>query len=366
MRGKRIALVLAVACAAALITVLSLSDLPGRLTAGSSSPADKAPADGQDGGWRDWDPATWARDNTDFSNPVIDGLWNPERMQKSGSSDTPVTQDVGVDKPGLSDPEPTPVAAEPVPAPYRKNAPVVGKLFFDSPDGPSVCSATVVTDLRRPGASNLVWTAGHCVHAGKGGGWYRNIVFVPSYNDQASTRTAGASREALAPFGVWWADGARTSQQWIAEGKSTGGDGAPFDFAVLHVKRPQGADGRSLEETVGAATGIDFQAPPTQDVSTMGLWGYPAARPFDGERMFTCRSRPGRLSIKPDQPSMYRIGCTMTGGSSGGGWFAQDANGKPVLVSNTSIGPEEQTWLAGPRLGTEARSIYEELDRASG
>lgn len=47
----------------------------------------------------------------------------------------------------------------------------------------------------------------------------------------------------------------------------------------------------------------------------------------------------------------------MTGGSSGGGWFIQDAQGLPVLVSNTSIGPTNSTWLAGPRLGADAESI---------
>ncbi|MGW5333095.1 trypsin-like serine peptidase [Streptomyces bauhiniae] len=345
-----------VGCAVALLAVAGLTGLPARLVTGSSGQAGRLAAD-----WRDWNPATWGRDNSSFLNPVVDGLWDSDRMRKSGSADRPVSRDVGVEKPGLSDPEPAPVTAEPVPAPYSKNAPIVGKLFFDTPEGPSVCSATVVSDPAHPGASDLVWTAGHCVHAGAGGGWYRNIVFVPTYNDQAATQTAGTGREQLAPSGVWWADGARTSQQWISQGRPTGGDGSPFDFAVLHVRRTGTASSASLEETVGAAADISFTAPRTQDISTMGLWGYPAVQPFDGERMFTCRSRPGRLSVKADQPSLYRVGCTMTGGSSGGGWFIEDANGKPVLVSNTSIGPDDQIWLAGPRLGSEARSVYETL-----
>ncbi|MCS0604422.1 hypothetical protein NX794_24885 [Streptomyces sp. LP11] len=353
---KKAVLVIAVGCAVALLVVAGLTDLPRRIVAGSSGRADRAAAD-----WRDWDPATWARDNSAFLNPVVKGLWNPERMRKSGSSDRPVRQDVGVDEPGLSDPEPAPVAAEPVPAPYRENAPVVGKLFFDTPDGPSVCSGTVVSDPAQPGASDLVWTAGHCVHAGAGGGWYRNIVFVPAYNDPAATRTAGMGREQLAPFGVWWADGARTSPQWISQGRATGGDGSPFDFAVLHVKRTDAAGAASLEESVGAAADLGFAAPRTQDVAAMELWGYPAVQPFDGERMFRCRSRPGRLSVKADQPSLYRAGCTMTGGSSGGGWFIEGTDGKPTLVSNTSIGPDNQSWLAGPRLGREARAMYETL-----
>lgn len=60
---------------------------------------------------------------------------------------------------------------------------------------------------------------------------------------------------------------------------------------------------------------------------------------------------------------MYRIGCTMTGGSSGGGWIAQGSSGKPSLVSNTSIGPVTAGWLAGPRLGKEAKGIYDAVSK---
>ncbi len=58
---------------------------------------------------------------------------------------------------------------------------------------------------------------------------------------------------------------------------------------------------------------------------------------------------------------MYRIGCTMTGGSSGGGWVEQGANGEPALVSNTSIGPASSGWLAGPRLGEVAKGVYDSV-----
>ena len=60
---------------------------------------------------------------------------------------------------------------------------------------------------------------------------------------------------------------------------------------------------------------------------------------------------------------MYRIGCTMTGGSSGGGWVAKGADGKPALVSNTSIGPVDAGWLAGPRLGPEAKGVYDAVSK---
>ena len=51
-------------------------------------------------------------------------------------------------------------------------------------------------------------------------------------------------RESCA-YGVWWSDWAQTSQQWIDEGGQTGGKGAPYDFAVLHVT-PEAAEGGPL------------------------------------------------------------------------------------------------------------------------
>jgi hypothetical protein len=203
------------------------------------------------------------------------------------------------------------------------------------------------------------------VHAGETGGWYRNIAFVPSFNDNAvpASHLENTPREQVAPYGVWWADWAQTSQQWIEQGAATGGSGAPYDFAVLHVKPEQGGEGTSLEETVGAALPVDFNVPQVKNIEKMGAWGYPAAPPYDGTKMFSCVDRPGRLSLNASQPTMYRIGCTMTGGSSGGGWFTEGADGTTALVSNTSIGPVTATWLAGPHLGDEAKGVYDAVSK---
>jgi V8-like Glu-specific endopeptidase len=314
----------------------------------------------RDGGWRNWDKATWLRKAKDFVNPVIAGLWSDDRMKGADQSDKQVPAGVPADQ-GRTDPEPAPVQARPVTPPYHTNAAAVGKLFFDGPKGSMVCSATVVQDPAHPGASNLVWTAGHCVHAGKDGGWYRNIAFVPDYNDAGRTadRLKGATRDELAPYGVFWADWAATSDQWIATGSEKGGSGSPYDFAVLHVVPEKGTGGASLQERVGAAMPVWFDAPSVAEIGSMGAWGYPAAAPFDGQRMYTCAGRPGRLSLDAQVPTEYRIGCTMTGGSSGGGWFAIGPDGRTALVSNTSIGPQTNTWLAGPHLGAEAEKVYD-------
>ncbi|MEV7724763.1 hypothetical protein AB0P15_08550 [Streptomyces sp. NPDC087917] len=312
------------------------------------------------GAWKNWKREDWLREAGDYVNPIIDGLWDPERMRDAEQPQRPsVDPDAGTDQ-GVSDPTPVAVAAKPAAAPYHTSVPASGKVFFDGPEGSMVCSATVVKDPAHPGKSNMVWTAGHCVHAGKAGGWYRNIAFVPSYNNAGKPAAAlkGAPREQVAPYGVWWSDWAQTSDQWIATGGPTGGAGAPYDFAVLHVTPEKGSGGKSLEETVGSALPVEFNAPTAAKVASITATGYPAAAPFDGQKAFQCADKPGRLALSQADPVMYRIGCTMTGGASGGGWVAAGADGKPALVSNTSIGPVKAGWLAGPHLGPEAKGIY--------
>ncbi|MFJ3641149.1 trypsin-like serine peptidase [Streptomyces sp. NPDC090108] len=319
----------------------------------------------KNGAWKNWDRDQWLREANDFINPIIKGLWNPDRMRGADDPDKAVDDnDISGDQ-GVTDPEPAPVKARPVAAPYHNNAATSGKIFFDAPSGTMVCSATVVEDPAHPGKSDLIWTAGHCVHAGKKGGWYRNLAFVPSYNNQGMTpeQMKSASREQVAPLGVWWADGAKTSQQWIDKGGETGGDGASYDFAVIHVTPEQGGTGKSLEETVGGALPVDFDAPAVAKVQSITASGYPAASPFDGRLLYQCQDKPGRLSVSAPDPTMYRIGCTMTGGSSGGGWVETGADGKPTLVSNTSIGPASSGWLAGPRLGEVAKGVYDSVSK---
>ncbi|MFD3523723.1 trypsin-like serine peptidase [Streptomyces sp. NPDC058653] len=312
----------------------------------------------KDGEWKNWDKDKWLRSAKDFVNPVIKDLWKPERMKTAKSpTKTLAAGDISGDQ-DVTDPEPQPVQAEPEKTPYTDHAAPVGKVFFDSPEGSMVCSATVVKDPKNPGKSNLVWTAGHCVHAGAGGGWYRNIMFVPAYNNTGKSADAlqNAQPQEVAPYGQYWADWVATSNEWINEGGPTGGDGAAYDYSVMHVTPENG--GKSLEETVGAALDVDFDAPEASGIGDLGAWGYPAAPPYDGLIMHKCVDAAGRLSIAPGTPTMWRIGCTMTGGSSGGGWIAAGPDGESVLVSNTSIGPVTAGWLAGPRFGEGAEQLY--------
>ncbi|WP_240167673.1 trypsin-like serine peptidase [Streptomyces noursei] len=312
----------------------------------------------QDGGWNNWEK--WAHKAQDFANPIIKDHWKADRMaQAQAAPDVGVRASEAVGGSGATDPEPRPINAEEVARPYHRNMAPVGKIFFDSPKGPMVCSGTIVEDPAHPGKSNLVWTAGHCVHSGRQGGWMRNIVFVPSYNDHGvpMSQVGTAPTEQVTPYGRFWADWITTSGEWIDMGSSSSGNGgSAYDFAVLHV-RPENGGGKSLQETVGAAAQVWFNAPHADRISSVKAFGYPAAPPYDGARMMACLDRPGRLTMQQGTPAMDRIGCTMTGGTSGGGWFV-GRGGKLTLISNTSISSNAHTWLAGPYLGPEAQRVF--------
>ncbi|GGQ83492.1 trypsin-like serine peptidase [Kitasatospora griseola] len=326
-------------------------------------------------GFAEWD--RWAKRH-DFRNPVVAGVWSAETMDQappqqpapapdSSSASAPAAPSPSAGEPSASGAPsttsaPPAVAAQPVPRPYT-SYPASGKVFMTAPNGGTgQCSATVVADPANPGRSNLVWTAAHCVHEGKGGDWYKNLVFVPAYNSSgAASDHRRAKLAEVAPLGQWWADKVITSPLWTTEG-TRGGDAAnQYDFAVIKVRGPEG-ESRSLEEAIGTAVPVWFDAPREQ--LAIQAWGYPAVAPFDGQELERCDSgRPGSRSFDAARPSMLVIGCTMTAGASGGGWFADGPDGRQRLVSNTSIGTQAHTALNGPYLEGVARQALDYISR---
>ncbi|MFI6447472.1 trypsin-like serine peptidase [Kitasatospora sp. NPDC050543] len=309
--------------------------------------------------WRfeDWD--SWASKHV-FNNPVIKDFWNPDKMGDSKPAEPAPPTAAPAKEDGVTDPEPAPVKAAAVPRPYTKQP--SGKVFFSAEGGRGNCSATVIADPAHPGKSNLVWTAGHCVHAGKGGDFFKDLVFIPAYNNSgASSGGKKATLDKLAPLGTWWADKVVPSPQWTAEGGPSGDAASQYDFAIMRVHNQNGG-GKSLEETVGSAVPVWFDAP--RDKITITAQGYPLVKPFDGQELYKCDGgKPSRLSFDAKRPSMHTIGCDMTQGSSGGGWFATMPDGKTALVSNTSIGTSEHTSLSGPYLETVAKQALDYISK---
>ncbi|MFD0276270.1 trypsin-like serine peptidase [Kitasatospora sp. NPDC127111] len=321
--------------------------------------------------FEDWDK--WAQQNV--ITPAVKGFWDLKKiLEAKPSKPKPPAQPTGqptaqptsaapaqpTQPPAQptaqppagdngNDPLPKVVEAKAVPHPFAKNFHVNGKIFSQHEDGNYYeCSGTVVSDPAHPGKSNLVWTASHCVHGGKGAGYYKNLMFAPAFNSNGVL--SGGKQATLAqaePYGEWSMTDAIASPQWPAEADhKTGGPWSQYDFAIVRVENPNGGD-KSLEETVGGSVPVWFNAPRDQ-LTAVSDYGYPADAPFDGMELEHCDGgKPVRLSMDVKRPPMLTIGCNMTPGDSGGGWFATK-DGKQVLVSDVSIG--DGTWEAGPYL----------------
>lgn len=215
---------------------------------------------------------------------------------------------------------------------------VHGKVFFEIGGSPFVCSGTVVNTAAR----NVVLTAGHCVYdAGGTNRFVDNFLFVPGYRD--------GSR----PFGSWPAETLATTDGWKSES---------FNYDV-GVAVTAAAGGEELQDAVGAR-GIAFDQPRSQGYDA---YGYPAASPFTGQKLWLCESSyfGDDPFYAPPGPAPMGIGCDMTGGSSGGGWVI----GGGYTASVNSFGysaPSEEDHMYGPYFGSVARDLYASVDGAAG
>ncbi|MFI6447473.1 trypsin-like serine peptidase [Kitasatospora sp. NPDC050543] len=359
---------------AALLTALSLTatacgpdnaEQSTDVAGGAATAAADATSTGQPGAglptslqdlanWKLDDWAKFVNENV-FNNDVVQGFWNLTKMENAKGMPAPAAKSAGAA--AQKDQFPAAIPAKPVAHPYSPSTAVVGKIFMTTPEGDSMCSGTVVSDPQHPGKSNLVYTAAHCLHKGGGGSFYKDITFVPSYNKNGqASRGKQYTEEQVSPYGRWKATSAMVSPTWV---KETGvGAHNQYDYGILKVVNEAGG-GKSLEETIGGSVPIWFNAPRDQ-VTTAFSYGYPADRPFDGMELNHCDSttKPAGIVYDKSRPPMYVIGCTMTGGSSGGGWFI-NKDGKANLISVNSIGDDPATWMAGPALLDNAKGAFD-------
>jgi hypothetical protein len=219
----------------------------------------------------------------------------------------------------------------------------IGRLFSKRPDGSDwVCSATLVDSANR----SVVWTAGHCVHSGRGGAPHTNFAFVPGYRPAA----AGGP----APFGIWPATYWGASQSWTIQG-----DASHFRRDFGGVVLAKDGLGRTLTDVLGVAQHIAFgRKAPTK----ASVFGYPALPPYDGESVFQCGpNRLGRAGrVGGTGPNPVGISCSQTAGTSGGPWLKgrDRATNVGTLVSVTSVKASGLPRLYGPVLNSVARRVH--------
>jgi V8-like Glu-specific endopeptidase len=207
-----------------------------------------------------------------------------------------------------------------------------GKIIaFATPTTGWVCSGTIVSSE----SESLVLTAAHCLVSDDGAKPLK-IVFIPGYRN-------GDLRSG--PLGVWEATKASFPQGYLAGG---GEPNYEYDVGAFRVAP---VNGMTIEDRVGAR-GYLFNAPATQVFQS---FGYPAASPFDGEKLWTCQSQSGRRLDIAGGPDMVSMGCDMTQGSSGGGWIVDDEKINSVVSIGITTMPDV---LWGPYFGSTAQNLW--------
>ena len=250
----------------------------------------------------------------------IKSYWTADRMESA----KPAEQQFGGNAAAQAKSAALPWTSEEITTPYTQ-APTSthGKVFFTLGGNDYVCSGTALLS----GNKSVVWTAGHCVNEGPGA-FATNWQFVPAYKDGS------------APLGVYTAQDLFAPSAWANSGDFS------YDLGAAVVGP---ASGTALTDRVGGR-GIAFNYNRSQNYQS---YGYPAAPPFSGERLWRCNS-PLQTTDTSANPATNGIGCDMTGGSSGGGWIV----GSSVYSVNSYGYSNQPNVMYGPYQGSVAQSLY--------
>jgi V8-like Glu-specific endopeptidase len=252
------------------------------------------------------------------SKAAVQRYWTPERMRNARPADRVLS---GTFAPASKPGERRAVQIAP---PYTSQPTSTnGKVFFTDDGLNYVCSGTALLS----GNKSVVWTAGHCVNDGANE-FHTNWAFVPAYAD--------GSR----PYGTWIARRLLTTTGWATSGDFSYDNGA----AVVNL-----SGGRALTDVVGGRNPA-FNYTRQQ---TYAAHGYPAAPPFNGQRLWVCTS-PLRYNDTSANPPTMGIDCDMTGGSSGGGWIA----GGSVASVNSYGYSTLPNVMFGPYQGAVSQGLY--------
>jgi hypothetical protein len=225
-----------------------------------------------------------------------------------------------------------------------------GKVLFAMGGSYYVCSASVADDTAS--GRSIILTAGHCAYDESGAAFASNWMFVPDYDTAPVSLNTSGSFCAITSLGCWTASALVVARDYATAGGSNH-HAVAHDYASAVV----GAGGKSgtaqLDSTVGGHP-IQFSAV-TGGADTY-LFGYPAEGRYRGKDLTYCR---GSLGFDPNTANAtYRVGCNMTGGSSGGPWFTPFGTGSGTMVSVNSYGYSGITAMHGPKLNSETQTMF--------
>ncbi|MFI0451112.1 trypsin-like serine peptidase [Actinomadura sp. 6N118] len=205
----------------------------------------------------------------------------------------------------------------------------IGKLYFDVPGGRGSCSATVITAKNK----RTLWTAGHCVHGGKGKGFYKRFAFIP---DLPAKRTAWSVKSIVALSG------------WTKKSDPR------YDIAALVTNRRI----QSSTGSQGYAFGYKGRR------YSMYSFGYPADRLPGGKRYANnnllryCQGKTYPVNYGGGHIALG-MNCTMGHGASGGPWiYGMNRKGYGRIAALNSMHSLRTKAMYSPYHGSAAVAVY--------
>ena len=171
-----------------------------------------------------------------------------------------------------------------------------GKVFFTMGAQTYVCSGSIVNDSKSD--RSIVLTAGHCVFDNATGSFATNFIYYPAF-DTTPVTDCTISRCLVATSLV--AHNGFTSQSSFTT------QATQYDWGFASIPESN-------------INGYAFNSTPFTNSATSYAFGYPAGTPYGGKDLVYCAG-----PISPDTNNgglTWGLGCNMTGGSSGGPWFA--------------------------------------------
>ena len=236
-------------------------------------------------------------------------------------------------------------------AAQRPGMKAIGRVFSTKPDGtPWSCSGTLIDSHNR----SVVWTAGHCIHTGRGGAFHTNLAFAPGYQPQLTGNPT--------PFGIWPAFTSAAAGSWVKKGITRENEvrawkTAQYDMAGLVLARD--AAGRRAADVVGKSQHIRFRVRQRRAVRMIG---YPLAAPYLGEKLMQCG--PSRTRTRRWAVNLLMIPCPLTFGMSGGPALTHvNAAGVGTVVGEMTATDFRHMFVSFQ--GRESRRLYRFLANTS-
>ncbi|GAA2789476.1 peptidase [Kitasatospora paracochleata] len=225
---------------------------------------------------------------------------------------------------------------------------IAGKLLFYTSDGrQGSCTAAAIVAPNK----NSVWTAGHCLHQGKGGTFYKNFIFIPGYDHKAI-------------YGWWVLGKVIVSSDWANDSDSTWGDMGGG------IANPS-ADYGNLQDWIGAY-GYRFNG--DTDFSGVTSLGYPVdaynrsgADVHDGEQMMYCHGNVTDAGNWNPLDDRLQMNCDMGHGSSGGPIVTDLGGNSQIIGTNShrhadSNGNWTDNYLFSSNHGSDAAGVINWLN----